>query len=83
MSESAWFIFGGFSFAVLMLSAAFGVYVVLTWRQDREEATRPARKGLISVEETNAQRRSSGPVASLAIMALVVVVVIVLTALGI
>jgi len=76
----SWFVIGALAFtgAGLSLGAAF-VYLVLTWRQDREERTRPERRGLVSVEESNAEIRRAGSVAGLVFTAGAILTVIVLS----
>ena len=56
--EGTWSTIGvlAFTAAGLSLGAAFA-YLLLTWRQDREERTRPEQRGLVSVEESNAEIR--------------------------
>ena len=78
--EGTWTTIGVLTFtaAGLSLGAAF-VYLVLTWRQDREERTRPMRRGLVSVEESNAEIRRAGSVAGLVFTAVAILTVIVLS----
>ena len=82
--EGTWLTLGTFAgVAAVMCLTGLAVYLWLTWRQDREEQTRPERRGLVSVEESNTEGRRAGSVAALVFMALAVVVVIVLAALGV
>ena len=69
-----------FTAAALSLGAAF-VYLGLTWRQDREERTRPERRRL-SVEEAAAETRRLDAEVGLALTVLTILVVAVLLALG-
>ena len=71
--EGSWSTIGvlAFTAAGLSLGSAF-VYLVLTWRQDREERTRPMRRGLVSVEESNAEIRRAGSVAGLVFTAVAI-----------
>ena len=75
-----WTVIGAiaFSAAVVSLAAAF-VYLVMTWRQDREERTRPERRGLASVEESNAEIRRAGSVVGLVFTVVAILTVIVLS----
>jgi hypothetical protein len=71
-----------FTAAVVCLAAAV-VYLVLTWRQDREEWTRPERRRWVSVEDSSADARRADSKVGLVFTAVAILVVLVLAALGV
>lgn len=80
--EGTWTTLGMFAFGVaVMCLAALFVYLMLTWRQDREERTRPERR--MTVEEAAATTRRKDSQSGLVLSIVVILVVLVLTALGV
>jgi hypothetical protein len=78
----SWFMIGALAFtAAVVCLAATVVYLVLTWHQDREERTRPARRA--SVEEAAARDRLWISKVGLVFTIVAILVVVVLAALGV
>jgi hypothetical protein len=76
----SWMVIGAIAFTAAMVClAAAAVYLIATARQDREEKVRPERRGLVSVEESNAEIRRVDSVAGLVFTAVAILTVIVLS----
>lgn len=81
--EGTWMTIAGFAFGAPFVSLGAALtYLVLTWWQDREERTRPERRRLVTVEESNAEDRRAGSVVGLVFTVVAILVVVVLAALG-
>jgi hypothetical protein len=80
--EGTWTALGMFAFgAALVILAALGTYLMLSWREDREERTRPERR--MSVEETTAKARWRDSRSGLVFAIALVVVILALAAIGV
>ena len=83
MVEGTWMTVGNFSaFAAALMLGALTVYLVLSWRQDREERTRPEHRRWVTVESNAVSRRRWSAV-GLGFTITAILVVVILAMLGV